>query len=218
MNIGIAASTQFEIAPAIRFLEQRHNIIRSKTFDIVITGIGSIATTYYLADFIFLNKPDFMIQAGICGSFTNKLQPGQVVLIEEEVMGDLGVEEDNRFHDIFDLGLLEPGKKPFSDKRLVNPYLSELKKFNLPEARGITVNEITTRPERIKLLVDKYNCQTESMEGAAFHYTCLQANIPFLQLRAVSNEIGERNKRNWSMQEAIENLNQKLLEIIEQIG
>jgi futalosine hydrolase len=56
------------------------------------------------------------------------------------------------------------------------------------------------------------------MEGAAFHYTCLQANIPFLQLRAVSNEIGERNKRNWSMQEAIENLNQKLLEIIEQIG
>ena len=218
MKIGIAASTTFEIAPALKLLERRQHTIGSNSFDIVITGVGSMASTYELAKYIFVKKPDYMIQAGICGSFTHEFSRGEVVLIEDEVMGDLGVEENYEFHDIFDLGLLENGKTPFTLNRLSNPYLHEFNRFNLRQARGITVNEITTRPERIKLLIDKYNCDTESMEGAAFHYTCLQATLPFLQLRAVSNEIGERDKRNWSLQEAIKNLNQKLIEIIEQIA
>ncbi len=52
------------------------------------------------------------------------------------------------------------------------------------------------------------------MEGAAFHYVCLQEKIPFLQLRAISNYVGERNKANWNLNEAIRNLNKKLIEIV----
>ena len=32
------------------------------------------------------------------------------------------------------------------------------------------------------------------MEGAALHYACIMEHIPFIQLRAVSNFVGERDK------------------------
>ena len=39
--------------------------------------------------------------------------------------------------------------------------------------------------------------------GAALHYVCREMNIPFLQIRAASNYIGERDKEKWQMKEAI---------------
>ena len=82
---------------------------------------------------------------------------------------------------------------------------------------GITVNEISTRPERIQQLIKKYNPLLESMEGAAFHYVGRQANIPFLQIRSVSNYIGERNKANWKLKESIANLNQVIIKYVEKL-
>jgi futalosine hydrolase len=52
------------------------------------------------------------------------------------------------------------------------------------------------------------------MEGAAFHYVCLTEKVPFLQLRAVSNYVGERNKKNWNIKLAIENLNKATIEVL----
>jgi futalosine hydrolase len=55
------------------------------------------------------------------------------------------------------------------------------------------------------------------MEGAAFHYVCLLERINFLQLRAISNRVGERDKSKWKLKESIENLNKELLNIIENL-
>lgn len=58
----------------------------------------------------------------------------------------------------------------------------------------------------------------ESMEGAAFHYVCLQQQIPFIQLRSISNEIGERDKSKWEMKKAITQLNEKLIDLLNSIA
>ena len=52
------------------------------------------------------------------------------------------------------------------------------------------------------------------MECAALHYVCLQQNVPFLQIRSVSNEVGERDKSKWKIKEAVENLNNELIKIL----
>ena len=52
------------------------------------------------------------------------------------------------------------------------------------------------------------------MEGAALHYVCLSEKIPFLQLRSVSNYVGERDKNKWAVREAIANLNIELQKIL----
>jgi len=53
------------------------------------------------------------------------------------------------------------------------------------------------------------------MEGAAFMFACLSAKANFLQIRAISNYVGDRNKINWNIKKAVDNLNNVLSRIIE---
>ena len=53
--------------------------------------------------------------------------------------------------------------------------------------------------------------------GAALHYIGRDLHAPFIQLRAVSNYVGERNKSKWKMQEAIYNLNESLLQLLDEL-
>lgn len=213
MKVVIAAATIPEIQPAIDFLQQRQNRVNNNQFHILITGVGSLISTYHLTRYLTTNKAGYCIQAGIGGSFTETFPPGTVVLIKEEIMGDLGAGNENGFDDIFDLGLLG-NHMPFVQKRLANPSIGSWGWLNVAAASGVTVNEITTRPSRIEQLKNKYNCQIETMEGAAFHYVCLQQNISFIQCRAVSNFVGERDKGKWKLHEAIQNLNGTLINMI----
>jgi len=42
-------------------------------------------------------------------------------------------------------------------------------------------------------------------------------DIPFLQLRATSNYVGERNKTKWLLKESIEILNESLVQLINKL-
>lgn len=217
MKIGIVAATRFEIQPTINFLQQHAGRHLSQEIELIITGIGSMSAAYSLTKYITVHSPDLLLQAGIAGSFSNRFPAGSTVIISEESLGDLGAAENNLFNDLFDLKLMEASLAPYSERQLKNPFLEKWSRFGLPFAGGVTVNEITTRTERISLLKEKYHCDIESMEGAAFHFVCLQENIPFLQLRSVSNFVGERDKKNWKLKESIENLNLELIKIIRQM-
>lgn len=213
MYFVIVASTAKEIQPTIEGLKTTH-FQSGVEPAILVTGIGMVATTYSLVQAINRKTPDFAIQAGIGGSFSRDHAPASVVIISEEIFGDLGAEENEDFKDIFDLGLAESNDIPFTRKTLLNPNKDEWKKIGLPLAKGITINELTTNHDRIELLKKKYGAAIESMEGAAFHYVCIRKRVPFLQLRAVSNIVGERDKSKWKMEEAIINLNEELMKVI----
>jgi futalosine hydrolase len=117
---------------------------------------------------------------------------------------------------IFDLRLAAAGKAPFSNGWLINQS-AFLKKTKLKKVTGISVNEITTSPKKQRLYREKFHPTLESMEGAALHYVCLQEKIPFIQLRSVSNYIGERNKKKWNLKESIINLNKELITLLHQL-
>lgn len=214
MDILLAAATRQEIAPAIHYLQQHDFRLQGRDFKVLITGIGMMATTYALGRYVHLHKPAKVIQAGIGGSFSAAHPPESVVLVQEEVIGDLGVQEGGTFKDLFDMKLQDAGVHPFTGKFLVNPYIHSFTQLGLLAVRGITVNEITTDLNRTQILQQKYQPVVESMEGAALHYVCLMEEVPFLQIRAVSNYVGERDKKKWKMKEAIELLNERLIGIL----
>jgi futalosine hydrolase len=62
-----------------------------------------------------------------------------------------------------------------------------------------------------------FHPQVESMEGAAFMYACLIHQVPFAQVRAVSNFVEKRNREAWKLAEAIRNLSEVALRIIEEV-
>lgn len=181
------------------------------------SGIGMLAASYALTKLAIEDKPDLIIQVGIAGSFDVAMPLGTVVVINEETIGDLGVEEEGKWKDLFDLKLEKSSYHPFEKRKLPNHWLEKYNLLNLKEVSGITVNEITTNTERIQKLIKKFNPAIESMEGAALHYVARESNIPFIQIRAISNYIGERDKSKWQMKTAIDHLNQTLLQYIDRL-
>jgi futalosine hydrolase len=209
MQLLLCASTEFEIRPTIDFIREETN----SQVDVLITGIGMMATTFSLAKTVFNKRPDFILQAGVAGCLHKKLPLTKIVLIENEVIGDLGVEENGAFKTLFDLKLLNKNSFPWKDGKLSN-NVETLQSTGLTVVDGVTVNEISTNQERIAYYQNQLNASVESMEGAALHYIALQEKIPFLQMRSLSNFVGERDKTKWVMDVAIANLNIELIRLV----
>jgi futalosine hydrolase len=213
MEILLVAATSFEIQPTIDYLKGNK---RSVSVIPLITGVGSLATSYALTRQLGSARPTLVIQAGIAGCLTAK-QPGEVLVVNEEVLADLGVWEDQRFKSLFEMRLADPEQSPFTDGRLVNPHASLLAITGLETVRGMTVNEITTNAERLRWYQQNTGAVVESMEGGPLHYVCLQMDVPFLQLRSVSNAVGVRDKTQWNIPFAIARLNEQLITLLKKL-
>ena len=217
MQILVVSATDIEIKPLAIYLAKNNFISGRNNVKVLITGIGSVATSYALTNYCNKISADIIIQAGIGGCFTeNNL--GEVLTIKEEMFADLGVWENKKFNTIFDLKLSGKNQTPYKNGLLQNPYKKLLALSSLKKVTGITINEITTDKKRIAWYKQNFSPVVESMEGAAFHYVCLEQKIPFIQLRAISNYVGERNKTKWKMKEAIINLNEKLIFLLTELS
>lgn len=170
------------------------------------SGVGLLAASFSITRLIYEEKPDLIIQLGIAGCFDSKMELGKVVIVKEDGLGDQGVEENGRFIDLFDDKQLIRNGKPINLKKMPNPFLNDLNFSFLDEVTACTVNEVTTHPLRIQQLIENNHFILETMEGASLHYCCLQLGIPFVQIRAISNYIGERDKTKWKFSEAFNNL------------
>lgn len=212
MQLLLCAATEMEIAPALGQLRNRNR----NDVDVLITGIGMMAAAFQLTQQLLKNQYRCVLQAGVGGGLYQDMPPGKIFFIKSETIGDMGVEENGSFRSLFDLKLADADLSPWKDGELVNSH--PLLKENLyPAVKGVTVNEISTSPQRIEYYRNVLQAAIESMEGAALHYVCLQHQVPFLEVRSISNFIGERDKRNWHLNSAIENLNQAILHLLEKI-
>jgi futalosine hydrolase len=204
MDLLVCAATEMEIGP---FREWA--VKNGVKIDILITGVGMLAATYALTRAICRERPDAIIQAGVGGALDTGLPLGKVYAIHKESIGDLGVEENGVFRTLGNLGLQAPDEFPWTNGFLENNS-SLLLQCGLPIVDGVTVNEISTNPERIRLYKEVSGATAESMEGAALHYVGRAEKISFLQVRALSNFAGERDKAKWVMKQAVAALNETL--------
>jgi futalosine hydrolase len=221
MKILLVSATQFEILPILQKLSEKFKSKDNSTFfndkheiKILVTGVGLTHTAFALGWTLSTYRPDLCINAGLAGAFDRNLKLAEVVNVVAESFGDLGVEErDGSFTDMLELGLIKENEFPFVNGRLYN---SEISGFDfLPAVRSISVNKVHGYSQSIERIVEKYHADVESMEGAAFFFSCLQARVSFIEIRAISNYVEPRNRENWCIGPAIENLNQTLVDIIE---
>ena len=121
-----------------------------------------------------------MIQAGIGGAFNRELPLGETVVIRDEVTGDMGVEENNLFKDLFDMGFMKPDIHPYSNGRLVNSGIAAWELSGLSLASGITVNEITTSKARINFLLQNTIATLSLWKGQrSITFACRKAFVLF---------------------------------------
>lgn len=209
MKLLIVAATEAEIAP--------FSALAGAKADILITGVGMMATAYALTKKLQETKYDLVIQAGVGGSFDKDIPPGSVVFVTSDRYADLGAEDHDKYLDITEMGLLDKNTKPFMNGVLYTPLFPVHDKIKLRRVAGLSVNTVSGNEKTISRRRE-YGCAVESMEGVAFHYVCMQEEVPFAQIRAISNYVTPRDKSQWEMKEAIENLNASLAWIISELG
>ncbi|WP_442795385.1 futalosine hydrolase [Pelobium manganitolerans] len=208
MEILLLAATYQEIAPFVeRFGANRHIAdpinIGTHRVHLLISGVGMTATAYALGKAFTQNNFDLALNVGIAGSFSRNIKIGQLVEVREDILAELGAEDDEEFISLEQMGL---GDVIF--------YGTDQLKLDtdIRTVTGITVNTVHGNEDSILRISQRLNPTIESMEGAAFFYACQQAKVPALQLRTISNYVEKRNRDNWNLPLAVKNLNDWLIE------
>lgn len=216
MKILIVAATPMEVNPLIDQLKEVRQsetgisgMLYNCSIDVLTTGVGMVATALYTAT--TLNDDyDLAINMGICGSFNKNIELGMVVNVYEDRFSEMGAEDGDNFLSLEDLKL-SGFTIVKNESGAIHPSIEVLPKVN-----GITVNTTHGNEASIERVFNRFHPMVESMEGAAFMFACQHAKIPFVQIRSVSNFVEKRNKENWNIPLAIENLNKKVIEIIKE--
>ena len=207
--ILVVSATEAECAPTLRSMSECKTIspylysgtLQGQSIEVLISGIGSVATTFRLLQTLLQRSYSNAISIGIAGSFTKCISIGETVQITEDCFADLGIDDNERFLNLKEAGL---PCDDFDCDFIENPTPATSPHRKL---RGITVQTTSGSKNRINDLVARFNSQVETMENAAFFYVCRKMNIPFASFRAISNIVEPRNRKNWKIAEAIENVN-----------
>jgi futalosine hydrolase len=113
------------------------------------------------------------------------------------------------------MNLLDKDEFPFNNGKLVNHSMFDSKLINgLLTVSGVTVNTVHGNVKSIDSFVKTHKADVESMEGAAFMYSCKVYKARFLQVRTVSNYIEDRDVSKWNIPLAVMNLNGFLLDLL----
>jgi len=214
MRVLVVAATELEVLSLKSQVEtqksKKDSRLKIHDFDLLITGVGMVATAFALGKHLANHQYDLVINLGIAGSFDRSIELGEVVEIIEDSFSELGAEDDKNFITIDQMGFGESNFKPSA--RLYDFGLTHIR-----QVTAITVNTVHGNESSIKSLTSRIQPQLESMEGAAFFYACKQVGVPCLQIRAVSNYVEKRNRDAWQIGLAIKNLNSFAAEFLEKV-
>ena len=221
MNILLVSATTFEILPLLDYLKANFKSkdgIRffNKKIDIrvLVTGVGAVHTSFHTATFLSKIPTDLAINLGIAGALDNTLNIGDTIQVTADQMADIGVENaDGSFTTIFEMELQAQDEKPYTNGKIM--LSDESPSQFLQQVEAITVNKVHGTTESIAQIKKKYpHAAVESMEGAAFAFSCQMNQVNYLQIRSISNYVEPRNKANWNIPLAIENLNSVAIDLI----
>lgn len=210
MRILLCAATEMEIHPTAGLVRTGKLPI-----EVFITGVGLPAAMYALTKKLCTQQFDYIVQAGVAGALGEHLHLCQTVVVKSDMVGDTGVTENDRFQSLFDMGFAEKDGHPWHEGKLINP-LNDNRHAGMQIVDAVTVNEVTTNAARIDYYKQVLHAGIETMEGAALHYVGIMEGIPFLQIRSISNYVGERDKTKWDLRGAIGTLNDQLQRLLKE--
>jgi len=96
-------------------------------------------------------------------------------------------------------------------------FISDTPVNELVAVTGITVNRVHGTTDSILKTIHQFDPDVETMEGAAVGYVCWKVGIPWVQIRAISNRVEPRNKDNWNIPLALENLHDEVMKYLKQL-
>jgi futalosine hydrolase len=176
---------------------------------VIAAGVGSAlaaaSTATALTTAALTGSPyDLVVSAGIAGGFQPEAPVGSLVVADEITVADLGAETADGFVPVTGLGFGTVTHRP--PNALVR---------DLADATGartgavLTVSTVTGTAERAAVLRARHpGALAEAMEGFGVAEAAAAHCVPVLEIRAVSNPVGPRDRAAWRIGDALAALTQ----------
>ncbi|MGW8886610.1 futalosine hydrolase [Streptomyces sp. NPDC055749] len=176
-------------------------IHRAGGFDVLAGGAGPAAAAASAA-FALAAAPapyELIVSAGIGGGFAPAAPVGSLVVASGIVAADLGAETPDGFVPVAGLGF---GRDRYlSPVRLVRDIAAAT---GAVSGEVLTVSTVTGSAARAAALLAAHpDAVAEAMEGAGVAEAAGLFGVPLLELRAVSNAVGPRDRAAWRIGEAL---------------
>jgi futalosine hydrolase len=176
--------------------------------DVVLAGVGPVAAAINTMKALHANTYDLVINAGIAGGFPDRAEVGSLVIAEEIVCADLGAESPEGFLSLDELGFGSSTRIP-AESSLVLALSSAMADADLPvhTAPILTISTVTGTQDTADRLAElEPHAAAEAMEGYGVAFAAREYNLPVLEIRAISNAVGPRDRGAWKLKEALEAL------------
>lgn len=148
-----------------------------------------------------------VISAGIGGGFVGAAEIGSLVVASEIIAADLGAESPEQFLTLDDLGF--GTVRVAVDLERAQQLVQRLTEAGLPTALGPVLTVSTATGTAITAADRAARCGSaaaEGMEGYGVAMAAQEWGLPVLEIRAISNAVGPRDRSAWRIQEALEAL------------
>jgi futalosine hydrolase len=173
-------------------------------FDVLAVGVGPVMAAVSVTKALAGEEYGLVMSAGIGGGFVGRAAVGSLVVASDIVAADLGADTPEGFLSLEELGF---GISRISlDADLVSKVLKVLHGAKLPVTTGpvLTVSTVTgTEAKAIELASRVPGATAEAMEGFGVGMAARDKGIPFLEIRAISNPVGPRDRESWRIKEAL---------------
>lgn len=185
-------------------------------------GVGKTNAAHGATLLLEKFAPNLMLLIGCGGAYQKSgLVPGDLTMADEEIFGDEGVitTQGWRSMSFLKLPLLCKGNQTYYnsfkiDRNNLNRAKKILRKFSTKIGAFITVSEISGTRQKAEEMEKRFHGVCENMEGAAVAQLCTLYNVPFLEIRGISNLVKERRKEEWDLSAATRISQEAALQII----
>lgn len=176
-------------------------------FDLLETGVGKAAAAAATARVLDPQRHRAVISLGIGGALPatadgqKLLEIGSAVLAEASVFADEGSAVPDGFLSIQDMGFPPPNGSVRID---ADPQLTAAlaPAFEI-RAAVATVSACSGTDAAARAVAERTGARVEAMEGAAAGMVAALLNVPFVEIRVVSNTTGDRGSQVWELERSI---------------
>lgn len=190
-------------------------------------GMGKANAAHAAALLITRFGPKIIVIFGIGGAYPSSCaEIGDIVIASEEIVGDEGVLTPDGFKDAGFIGIPlvhKPGMTLFN--RFPAPESLVRKAHDAAASSGIgrrvqigrfvTLSTCTGTSRRSQEIERMYAGVCENMEGAAAAQVALMHDVPWIELRGISNIVEDRDTSKWMASQASEAAQQAVQALLE---
>lgn len=171
--------------------------------DLLVTGVGKAPAAGAVARLLNPERHAAVLSTGIAGTY-GQAPLGAAVAATHCILADEGVATPDGFQDLAALGF--PPTPHGLSLPVSAPVLETVRPYCTHEGGINTVSTCSGTNALAAALHTRTGAIAEAMEGAAVALVAHRLNVPFGELRVISNTTGNRPAQVWNIKDALATL------------